>query len=274
MTSTAPKSTATTGTYTVVDGDTLSSIAAANGVTVAALTAANPTLDLAMLSIGQVLVVPAAGASVTPVVVASSAAAEESTASAASSVATAASSADANDTTVNSAVATDDTTTAVASSDVTSTAATETTLASATPVQQAAVSDAVAQLTSVNASAAVDTTTTPVATSDATSADTDTMAVAPVQTATADTTAATQSVYDQFIAAGGTDALWNNIVLPESGGNPDAVSPNGYLGLGQTKNAWGTGSVETQTTGMLNYINDRYGSIDNAINFRAQNNWY
>lgn len=32
-----------TGTYTVVDGDTLSSIAAANGVTVAALTAANPT---------------------------------------------------------------------------------------------------------------------------------------------------------------------------------------------------------------------------------------
>lgn len=36
----------------------------------------------------------------------------------------------------------------------------------------------------------------------------------------------------QFLAAGGTEALWNSIVLPESGGNPNAVNPAGYRGLG------------------------------------------
>ena len=86
--------------------------------------------------------------------------------------------------------------------------------------------------------------------------------------------AATGSVYDQFIAAGGTDALWSNIVMPESGGNPDAVSPNGYLGLGQTKQSWGTGSVSEQTAGMVNYAVTRYGSIDNAVSFRVANGWW
>jgi LysM repeat protein len=104
------------------------------------------------------------------------------------------------------------------------------------------------------------------------------------QTATANTvpaaaTALTQatgsgSVYDQFIAAGGTPAMWVYIVMPESGGNPDAISPNGYHGLGQTKQAWGYGSVATQTAGMLNYANARYGSIDNAIAFRNANGWW
>ena len=32
------------------------------------------------------------------------------------------------------------------------------------------------------------------------------------------------SVHDQFIAAGGTEAMWNAIVMPESGGNPNAVN--------------------------------------------------
>ena len=86
--------------------------------------------------------------------------------------------------------------------------------------------------------------------------------------------AAIGSVYDQFIAAGGTDALWSNIVMPESGGNPDAVSPNGYLGLGQTKQSWGTGSVAEQTAGMVNYAVTRYGSIDNAVSFRVANGWW
>ena len=82
------------------------------------------------------------------------------------------------------------------------------------------------------------------------------------------------SVYDQFIAAGGTDAMWKYIVMPESGGNPNAVSPNGYRGLGQTKQSWGTGTVAQQTTGMINYAVTRYGSIDNAIKFRQANGWW
>lgn len=81
-------------------------------------------------------------------------------------------------------------------------------------------------------------------------------------------------VYSQFIEAGGTKALWDNIVMPESSGNPDAVNELGYRGLGQTKEAWGTGSVEEQTKGMIKYAEDRYGSIDAAIDFRLANGWW
>lgn len=94
---------------------------------------------------------------------------------------------------------------------------------------------------------------------------------APVAVSTA---AGSGSVYDQFIAAGGTSALWNAIVMPESGGNPNAVSPNGYRGLGQTKEGWGTGSVAQQTAGLVNYAVSRYGSIDGAIQFRLANGWW
>lgn len=93
-------------------------------------------------------------------------------------------------------------------------------------------------------------------------------------TVTVSTAAGSGSVYDQFIAAGGTAALWNAIVLPESGGNPNTVSPNGYRGLGQTKQAWGTGSVAQQTAGLVNYAVSRYGSIDGAIQFRLANGWW
>lgn len=82
------------------------------------------------------------------------------------------------------------------------------------------------------------------------------------------------SVKAQFLAAGGTEAMWNTIVLPESSGNPNAVNELGYRGLGQTKESWGTGSVATQTQGMINYAKQRYGSIDNALAFRAANNWW
>lgn len=78
----------------------------------------------------------------------------------------------------------------------------------------------------------------------------------------------------QFLAAGGTEAMWNTIVLPESSGNPNAVSPNGYQGLGQTKESWGTGSVAEQTKGMINYAKQRYGSVDAAVAFRSQNPWW
>ncbi|MBO3061934.1 LysM peptidoglycan-binding domain-containing protein [Mammaliicoccus fleurettii] len=91
------------------------------------------------------------------------------------------------------------------------------------------------------------------------------------QTSTASTGGSTKA---QFLAAGGTEAMWNTIVLPESSGNPNAVNPAGYRGLGQTKESWGTGSVEQQTKGMLNYAKQRYGSVEAALSFRSQNNWW
>lgn len=81
------------------------------------------------------------------------------------------------------------------------------------------------------------------------------------------------SVHDQFIAAGGNEAMWNAIVIPESGGNPNA-SNGQYSGLGQTNQSWGTGSVAEQTQGMINYANSRYGSVSNAINFRMSHNFW
>lgn len=81
------------------------------------------------------------------------------------------------------------------------------------------------------------------------------------------------SVHNQFINAGGTEAMWNDIVMPESGGNPNA-SNGQYSGLGQTNQSWGTGSVDQQTQGMINYANSRYGSISNAINFRMNHNFW
>lgn len=82
------------------------------------------------------------------------------------------------------------------------------------------------------------------------------------------------SVYDQFIAAGGTPEMWQTIVVPESGGNPNAVSSAGYRGLGQTKEGWGSGSVAAQTQGMLGYASSRYGSVDGALKFRNANGWW
>ena len=87
------------------------------------------------------------------------------------------------------------------------------------------------------------------------------------------TSSASGSTYDQFIAAGGTSELWESVVMPESGGNVNA-SNGQYHGLGQTNQSWGTGSVENQTKGMLDYANSRYGSIDSAISFRAANGWW
>ena len=84
----------------------------------------------------------------------------------------------------------------------------------------------------------------------------------------------TDAVYQEFIEAGGTPELWEKVVLPESGGDPNAVNELGYKGLGQTKEDWGTGSVETQTKGMIKYAEDRYGSIDAAIDFRLANGWW
>ena len=141
-------------------------------------------------------------------------------------------------------------------------AETEAVVASAEPVATSVPATAVASAEPVvAATSAEDTTayTAPVATT-------------PVATTTT-TAAASGSTYDQFIAAGGTDAMWTAIVMPESGGNVDA-SNGQYHGLGQTNQSWGYGSVSEQTSGMLNYATSRYGSVDNAIAFRADNGWW
>ncbi|AKG72815.1 hypothetical protein [Salinicoccus halodurans] len=101
----------------------------------------------------------------------------------------------------------------------------------------------------------------------------DVQAAAPEQN-TESSEATGGSTKEQFLAAGGTEAMWQNIVMPESSGDPNAVNELGYKGLGQTKESWGTGSVEEQTEGMINYAQERYGSIDAAMEFRAANNWW
>lgn len=110
-----------------------------------------------------------------------------------------------------------------------------------------------------------------------------TTSVAPVATtqanvttnvaSTTTTSAASGSTYAQFMAAGGTQALWDSIVMPESGGNPNATNGQ-YHGLGQTNQSWGSGSVANQTSGLVNYAVSRYGSVDNAISFRQANGWW
>ena len=81
------------------------------------------------------------------------------------------------------------------------------------------------------------------------------------------------SVKAQFLAAGGTEAMWSAIVMPESGGNVNATNGQ-YHGLGQTNQSWGYGSVADQTKGMIEYANSRYGSVSNAISTRSAQGWW
>jgi hypothetical protein len=85
----------------------------------------------------------------------------------------------------------------------------------------------------------------------------------PVQSQPA-TSAVSGSVHDQRMIA---------IVMPESGGNPNATNGQ-YSGLGQTNQSWGTGSVASQTQGMINYANSRYGSVAGAVAFRQAHGWW
>lgn len=81
------------------------------------------------------------------------------------------------------------------------------------------------------------------------------------------------SVKSQFLSAGGTEAMWSTIVMPESGGNVNA-SNGQYHGLGQTNQSWGYGSIDNQTKGMIQYANERYGSINGALSFRQSHGWW
>lgn len=224
-------------TYTVQNGDTLSELADKFNLTVEDLVKTNKISDANMIFVDQQIEVPAS--------------AEVNQADLDSAAASSANSAAAN---AASAAASEAASSAAAASSVAASEAAASEAAASSAASSAAASSAAASKAAASeAAAAAQQAATPVAVS---------------------TAAGSGSVYDQFIAAGGTAALWNAIVMPESGGNPDAVSPNGYRGLGQTKQAWGTGSVATQTAGLVNYAVSRYGSIDGAIQFRLANGWW
>lgn len=224
-------------TYTVQNGDTLSELADKFNLTVEDLVKTNKISDANMIFVDQQIEVPASAE-------VNQADLDSAAASSANSAAATAASAAASEAASSAAAAS-----SVAASEAAASEAAASSAASSAAASSAAASKAAAS----EAAAAAQQAATPVAVS---------------------TAAGSGSVYDQFIAAGGTAALWNAIVMPESGGNPDAVSPNGYRGLGQTKQAWGTGSVATQTAGLVNYAVSRYGSIDGAIQFRLANGWW
>ncbi|WCE25786.1 LysM peptidoglycan-binding domain-containing protein [Weissella cibaria] len=232
-------------TYTVQKGDTLSELADKFNLTVEDLVKTNKITDANMIFADQQIEVPTQ---------------EELNENALNT--TAASSA-------NSA-ASDAASSAMSEAVASMTAASEVAASSAV-ASSVAASEAAASKAAESEAAAASVQAQPVAQDTAVAEQ-----AAPVaqQAAPAAAPAAGGSVYDQFIANGGTDALWQNIVMPESGGNPNAVSPNGYMGLGQTKEGWGTGDVATQTNGLVNYAVSRYGSVDGAVQFRAANGWW
>ncbi|AFV50734.1 transglycosylase [Staphylococcus phage JD007] len=102
---------------------------------------------------------------------------------------------------------------------------------------------------------------------------------APVQKETKQPTQSTSStggsVKAQFLQAGGTEAMWNSIVMPESTGNPNATNGQ-YSGLFQMspQSGNGTGSVAEQTKSAIKYANERYGSVENAISERQSKGWW
>lgn len=102
---------------------------------------------------------------------------------------------------------------------------------------------------------------------------------APVQKETKQPTQSTSksggSTKEQFLQSGGTEAMWDNIVMPESTGNPNATNGQ-YSGLFQMspQSGNGTGSVSEQTKSAIKYANERYGSVDNAISARQSKGWW
>lgn len=234
-------------TYTVQKGDTLSELANKFNLTVEDLVKTNKITDANMIFADQQIEVPTQ---------------EELNENALNTTAASSANSAASDA-ASSAMSE-----AVASMTAASEAAASSAAASEAVASSVAASEAAASKAAESEAAAASVQAQPVAQ--------DTAVAAPVaqQAAPAAAPAAGGSVYDQFIANGGTDALWQNIVMPESGGNPNAVSPNGYMGLGQTKEGWGTGDVATQTNGLVNYAVSRYGSVDGAVQFRAANGWW
>lgn len=240
-------------TYTVQKGDTLSELADKFNLTVEDLVKTNKITDANMIFADQQIEVPMQ---------------EELNENALNTTAASSANSAASDA-ASSAMSE-----AVASMTAASEAAASSAAASEAVASSVAASEAAASKAAESEAAAASVQAQPVAQDTAVAEQAAPVAPVAQQAAPAAAPAAGGSVYDQFIANGGTDALWQNIVMPESGGNPNAVSPNGYMGLGQTKEGWGTGDVATQTNGLVNYAVSRYGSVDGAVQFRAANGWW
>jgi len=227
-------------TYTVQNGDTLSALADKFNLTVEDLVKSNQITDANMIFVDQQIQVPTQD--------------------------------ELNETALNTEAATSANTAAAdaASAAMSEAAASYAAESEAAASQAAAESEAAASQAAAEKAAASEAAAQQVAAAQqavaAPASSVATPAAAPVQNG--------GSVYAQFIANGGNDALWQTVVMPESGGNPNAVSSNGYHGLGQTKEGWGYGDVASQTAGLVNYATSRYGSVDGAIQFRQANGWW
>ncbi len=102
---------------------------------------------------------------------------------------------------------------------------------------------------------------------------------APVQKETKQPTQSTSStggsVAEQIKQAGGNEAMIE-IARLESTMNPNAVNASSgaqglFQGLGKS---WANGSVAEQTKGAKQYMIDRYGSPEQALNFHKSNGYY
>ena len=230
-------------TYTVKEGDTLSEVANKFNMTVDDLVKSNDLKDANMIFVDQKIEVPdSADLAETDI--------DASTDSAANDAASLAMSQAASSAAASSAAAS----------------------SSAAAASSAAASQAAADKAAASEAAQADTTAAAEPAQQAAPATSNESAAA--ESTPSSSNEAGGSVKAQFLANGGTEALWSSVVMPESGGNPNAVSPNGYHGLGQTKEGWGSGSVASQTSGMVNYATSRYGSVENATAFRQANGWW
>lgn len=80
-------------------------------------------------------------------------------------------------------------------------------------------------------------------------------------------------IYERFLAAGGTENFWENIILKEYTKN--SVNNNQVIEkIVQTKAMLEIESIEAQTRVLIEYAENHYGSINEAIHFYNQNGWW
>lgn len=254
--------------HTVVQGDTLWGLSQKYGVSLQNVFNANHKSETnSFLQVGDQVFIPSAKTvqTMTAMTQRTNTNTNTSATSNKSRVSTASTTASAPTSAAGSASSTStSSTTTQASTTAQATQATTSARKTASTVSSSSVATPVAQSNSTTATAPAQTTQSTSVSTNATGS----TARSSVSTATTG-----GSTYSQFIAAGGTPSLWSGVVLPESGGQPSA-SNGQYHGLGQTAESWGQGSVTSQTKGMINYATSRYGSVPNAVSFRAQHGWW
>lgn len=93
----------------------------------------------------------------------------------------------------------------------------------------------------------------------------------PVVEQTSYTPQQTQSTSD----SGADSSAAQQIMMAESSGNPNARNGR-YVGLFQLDSSYLNGdySVANQKRVFVQYCNQRYGSVENALAFRQAHNWY